>query len=176
MVRVSLFALLALFSATGFANPVDHQVSLQPDDTPRIADKWAYKDCGSPTDPIQIQSIHVSPDPPQPGKDLTVEVVGKATRVIEEGAYADVTVKLGLVKLLQKQFDVCEEARKANASIQCPIQDGSYNVSQTVALPKEIPRAKFVVNVRGYTNDDDDMLCLDLTVDFMKNPFPRFGW
>lgn len=28
----------------------------------------------------------------------------------QEGAYADVTVKLGLVKLLHKQFDICEEA------------------------------------------------------------------
>jgi hypothetical protein len=28
----------------------------------------------------------------------------------QEGAYADVTVKLGLIKLLQKRFDVCEEA------------------------------------------------------------------
>jgi len=28
----------------------------------------------------------------------------------QDGAYADVTVKLGLVKLLQKRFDVCEEA------------------------------------------------------------------
>jgi hypothetical protein len=25
------------------------------------------------------------------------------------GAYVDVTVKLGLIKLLQKQFDMCEE-------------------------------------------------------------------
>lgn len=28
----------------------------------------------------------------------------------QEGAYADVTVKLGLIKLLHKQFDLCEEA------------------------------------------------------------------
>jgi hypothetical protein len=28
----------------------------------------------------------------------------------QDGAYADVVVKLGLIKLLQKQFDVCEEA------------------------------------------------------------------
>jgi len=28
----------------------------------------------------------------------------------QDGAYADVTVKLGLIKLLQKQFDICEEA------------------------------------------------------------------
>lgn len=28
----------------------------------------------------------------------------------QEGAYADVTVKLGLIKLLQKEFDLCQEA------------------------------------------------------------------
>lgn len=32
------------------------------------------------------------------------------TADMQEGAYADVTVKLGLIKLLQKQFDLCEEA------------------------------------------------------------------
>lgn len=67
-------------------------------------------------------------------------------------------MKLGLVKLLQKRFDVCEEAyvpdrllpsftqiehensRNANASVKCPVEVGPYTVSQTVALPKEIPR------------------------------------
>lgn len=29
--------------------------------------------------------------------------------VLQEGAYADVVVKLGLIKLLTKRFDVCEE-------------------------------------------------------------------
>jgi hypothetical protein len=83
--------------------------------------------------------------------------------------------------------------RNANATIQCPIEQGDYTVVETVALPKEIPQgahksmysivkpvtesfaAKFTVNVNGYTVDDDDMLCLNLNVDFMKK-FPRFGW
>lgn len=30
--------------------------------------------------------------------------------LLQEGAYADVEVKLGLVKILEKEFDVCEEA------------------------------------------------------------------
>lgn len=30
--------------------------------------------------------------------------------MIQEGAYAAVTVKLGLIKLLTKTFDICEEA------------------------------------------------------------------
>lgn len=28
----------------------------------------------------------------------------------QDGAYADVTVKIGVIKLLQKEFDLCEEA------------------------------------------------------------------
>jgi hypothetical protein len=30
--------------------------------------------------------------------------------LLQDGSVADVTVKLGLIKLLQKTFDVCEEA------------------------------------------------------------------
>ncbi|KAK6908146.1 phosphatidylglycerol/phosphatidylinositol transfer protein [Kwoniella mangroviensis CBS 8507] len=136
----------------------------------RTMDSWSYVDCGLATDAVQLKSIHVTPDPPVPGKNLTVEVEADVIEPIKEGAYADVTVKLGLIKLLQKQFDVCEEARNANATVQCPVSPGPYKVKQTVELPKEIPKAKFSVQVRGYTDTDEDMVCLDLFVDFMKRP------
>ncbi len=83
----------------------------------------------------QLKSLKVSPDPPQPGETLTVTVEADVLKKIEvrsasaagptlvltrrrvfalpreqDGAAADVTVKLGLIKLLQKSFDVCEEA------------------------------------------------------------------
>lgn len=32
---------------------------------------------------------------------------------MQDGAYAEVTVKLGLIKLLSKEFDLCEEASVA---------------------------------------------------------------
>ncbi|KAG5654096.1 Phosphatidylglycerol/phosphatidylinositol transfer protein [Sphagnurus paluster] len=141
MVHFNLFALLALSSAAiSIANPVAQQVAMQSGDAPHTTDKWSYINCGLDTDSIQIKSIEVSPDPPQPGKDLTVKVTGTAIQTIEEGAYADVTVKLGLIKLINKRFDVCEEARNANASVQCPVEKGEYVVEHTVALPREIPR------------------------------------
>ncbi|KAJ7038096.1 ML domain-containing protein [Mycena alexandri] len=133
---------------------------------------WEYTDCGSPSNPIQIDSIELLPDPPLPGQDLTIKVKALVTETVEEGATADVVVKLGLVKLLQKKFDVCEEARNVNASVSCPVQPGPYTVEQTVALPKEIPKgehSKFVVLVRGFTVAEEDMLCLDLKIDFMKS-------
>jgi ML domain len=78
----------------------------------------------------------------------------------QEGAYADVTVKLGVVKLLSKEFDLCEEAyvflvlpvfaiptgissrRNAELEVQCPVKEGDYLVEHTVALPKEIPKGE----------------------------------
>ena len=50
------------------------------------------------------------------------------------------------------------------------MEPGDYTITQTVELPKEIPPAKFVVNVNAYTKDDVDMLCLQLRVDFTHFP------
>ncbi|PPR00490.1 hypothetical protein CVT24_005550 [Panaeolus cyanescens] len=173
----ALLSSLALLSgALALATPEQQPILTQLSPPVHTTEGWSYEDCGLDTDVIQLESISISPDPPQPGKDLTVTVKGTAKERIEEGAVADVTVKLGLIKILSKTFDLCEEARKANATIQCPIEPGQYTVTQTVALPKEVPRAKFVVDVQGYTVDEDDMLCLKLKVDFMKNPFPHFSW
>ncbi|KIO16639.1 hypothetical protein M407DRAFT_85786, partial [Tulasnella calospora MUT 4182] len=48
-----------------------------------------------------IKSIGFSSHPPEPGKDLTTTATGVARETIEDGAYANVAVKLGLVKLLR---------------------------------------------------------------------------
>jgi hypothetical protein len=168
MPRLALITLLT-FALAGFAqsSPWSQQELLE--GPVHTYDGWEYAVCGSDTDVVEIKSIEVSPDPPQPGQDLTVNVVAYAHEVVKEGAYVDITVKLGLIKLLQKRFDVCEEARNSDVDIECPIEEGPYNVTQTVALPKEIPPAKFVVEVKGYTVDDEDLVCVNLKVDFMKH-------
>ncbi|KAI0307797.1 ML domain-containing protein [Multifurca ochricompacta] len=180
MARFLLLAyIFASLLASTNANPLTSQQSIiGHDDTVRIKQGWSWSDCGQSTDGIQIESITVSPDPPKPGQNLTVTVKAYAQEEVEEGAYANVVVKLGLIKLLQKQFDLCEEARNAQTSVQCPVNKGTYVVEQTVALPKEIPQAKFTINARGYTVNEDDLFCVDLKVDFMKRPFPMLslGW
>lgn len=78
-------------------------------------------------------------------------------------------------------------SRNANASVQCPVEKGQYVVEQTVDLPKEIPpgsfivlssrntsdplTAKFIIHIDGYTVDVDDLMCMDLTIDFTKKHF-----
>ena len=44
------------------------------------------RDTGSSTDVIDIESIVVSPDPPKPGENMTVEVRGTVKETIEVGS------------------------------------------------------------------------------------------
>lgn len=104
MARFSPIAFLALFlGAVANAKPMMEQVPIQ-DDTPvRALESWSYTDCGKSTcnnclsssqpltssgtgatsDPIQVQSIKVSPDPPKPGEKLTVTVNAEVTEEVE---------------------------------------------------------------------------------------------
>ncbi|KAF7296762.1 ML domain-containing protein [Mycena indigotica] len=170
MLRRSLAALLfASLAAFAVALPESQQALGNVRTAP---DSWEYKDCGEDSDAVQIKSITVSPDPPKIGSDLTVTIVADVKETIEEGATADVLVKVGRIKLLEQSFDLCEEARKANASISCPVEPGLHTIEQTVTLPKEVPKLKYVISVRGFTVEEDNMACVDLTVQF--RPFFQF--
>jgi hypothetical protein len=100
--RFSSIAALSLLTGA-FATPLfasDEQVALAVDGPVKTTDSWSYKDCGKlpalvsgigltvayagESDwPIQLESIEVSPNPPQPGKNLTVTVKGTAIEKIE---------------------------------------------------------------------------------------------
>ena len=41
------------------------------------------KPLGTPEFPIHVKSLQVSPDPPKPGEDLTINAVGEASETVE---------------------------------------------------------------------------------------------
>ncbi|KAF7378345.1 ML domain-containing protein [Mycena sanguinolenta] len=193
---LSLLLLTALSGVSAAAPPSEQQLALA-DNVRVVADSWGYDNCGQPTDAVQLRSITVSPDPPKVGAELTVTVDVDVMETIEDGATADVLVKVGRIKLLQKTFDLCEEAyvhliprhasafsltydhdyirsRNNNATITCPVAPGPYSIVQTVQLPKEVPKTKYIVNVRGYTKDEAPLACVDLTVQWSIRPFFQF--
>ncbi|KAJ7130680.1 ML domain-containing protein [Mycena filopes] len=167
IVAPTALLLASLAASSQGRSSIDDQRAFKLSST-AAARSWSWEDCGFAEDAVTVKSIEVFPDPPAPGENLTITVKATVKKRIVDGAYADVTVKLGLVKLLRKKFDVCEEARNANASVTCPVDEGHYEVIQTVALPREIPPAKFTVQVRGFTADEADMVCMDLYGDFRK--------
>ncbi|KAF8591937.1 hypothetical protein K439DRAFT_615359 [Ramaria rubella] len=176
MTRLLSLALLPVYLSLFVAAlpSANEQIPLAPAD-PHTSNSWEWSDCGAASDVVEIKSLSLSPDPPKPGVNLTVTASGYVSSTIEDGAWADVSVKLGLIKLLTKSFDVCEEAKKANVSIQCPVSPGEYTVVQTVALPKEIPPAKFSVEVRAYNADEAAMLCANIKIDFLPKLSGIFG-
>lgn len=101
------------------------------------------------------------------GQDLTIKVKFRAPKVIENGATADILVKMGLVKFLKISVDICEELRDKNATMQCPIEAGEHTFEHTTLLPKEIPRTKFFIDISGFTAEDENMFCTNFAVDFM---------
>ena len=136
---------------------------------------WSYEDAGLETDPLQIESITVTPDPPKPGADLKGVIKTTVTAEITDGAYADVVVKLGLVKVLTKRYDLFAELKNgsawsltADSGSGAPVKPGPVTLTFNGTLPREIPRAKFNISVRAYTVDDDDLAALNFKVDFMN--------
>ncbi|MFE6055599.1 ML domain-containing protein [Kitasatospora sp. NPDC056446] len=137
---------------------------------------WDYDNVGSPIDALQINRITVTPDPPTPGQTNVFTINAAAEEAIADGAYLDVTVKLGLIKLLTKRYDLFAELRgEGTLKLTCatsdgksPIPKGATTLTLTLDLPKETPRAKFAIDVQGYTVDDNELLALKVKVDFMK--------
>lgn len=137
---------------------------------------WSYENVGSETDALQIESITITPDPPRPGAELKGVIKGVVTREVIDGAFADVTVKLGLIKLVHKQFDLFAELKKegspwsltADSGNGAPVAPGQVELRFEGSLPREIPRAKFTINVRAFTADEEDLAGLDIKVDFLK--------
>jgi hypothetical protein len=101
MVRFPFVALLALaLAGLSQASPAA-QTTLQNGGSIHTYDSWAYSNCGPSYQPIYIQrltgssfpggaedivdiiSLTVTPDPPQPGKNLTVDVSARVKEVIE---------------------------------------------------------------------------------------------
>lgn len=80
---------------------------------------------------LDIKEVKISPDIVQPGSELTIEASGTVMETVEEGAAATVVVKLGVVQLLRKTFDICNELdkHKDDVELQCPIEKGDLTVS-----------------------------------------------
>lgn len=100
-----------------------------------------------------------------------------------DGAYVDLEVKYGYIRLLRTKADLCKEIK--NVDLECPIEKGKISITKDVDLPKEIPpvrqlplftrwevtrltrtQGKYTVQADVYTKDDKHITCLTATVTF----------
>ncbi|KAF9562715.1 Phosphatidylglycerol/phosphatidylinositol transfer protein [Mortierella alpina] len=123
-----------------------------------VADPATIEECGDEDDLLQMHNYTLTPNPPEKGKNLTIEAYGSLSEDVVEGATIHLTVKLGLIKLLTTKLDFCEESAKINKN--CPLEAGEQSLYHSVELPKEIPPGKYVVNIKVLNPDEKQVTCL----------------
>ncbi|CDH12642.1 related to Phosphatidylglycerol/phosphatidylinositol transfer protein [Zygosaccharomyces bailii ISA1307] len=110
---------------------------------------------------LEITSVELSPNPPQRGQNLTIVASGELFEELVEGAYVDVEVRLGYIRLLAQTFDLCETLDENDVEgLKCPVQPGVYNLEKEVSIPAEVPPGKYVFVARAYTVADDLISCV----------------
>lgn len=117
---------------------------------------------------LDLKRVVISPNPPERGQNLTITAEGTLAKDIVDGAYVDVDVRYGFIKLVSDTFDLCKESTKVD--LECPIKKGSQTLTKEVAIPNEVPPGKYLVVARAYTKDDEFITCLTAEVEF-----PQYG-
>lgn len=71
------------------------------------------------------------------GQTLLIEANGVVREDIVDGAYVNLEVKYGYIRLINTKADLCEQIK--NVELECPIKKGLISIVKSVDLPKEIP-------------------------------------
>lgn len=71
------------------------------------------------------------------GTTLSISAEGYLNEDIEEGAKVHITVKYGVITLINQETDLCEQTK--NVDLECPLEKGELKLTKDVDLPKEIP-------------------------------------
>ncbi|KAK7206155.1 Phosphatidylglycerol/phosphatidylinositol transfer protein [Myxozyma melibiosi] len=175
--KFSLLSLVAALAATATA------VSIQQEPMP-FELMEAKPMGGAPTKPVpgkspmlvcdldvsqllDITYLKINPNPPQKGADLFIEAEGILKDTIGEGAFVEVEVRYGFIRLVKETIDLCEQVEKADKS--CPLDRGVIKFSKSVELPGEIPQGKYNVVARAYKEDYTEITCLTAQVEFARS-------
>lgn len=88
------------------------------------------------------------------GATLLIEATGTVKETILEGAYVNLEVKYGYIRLINTQADLCKEIK--NVDLECPIEKGKISIIKSVDLPKEIPPVRRPPDPRRCGNSETD--------------------
>lgn len=117
----------------------------------------AVTSCGTDADLFTLYGVDLAPDPPARGSALDIVIRGLAKQDIAGGT-VDVVVKLnGVIKLLSKQFSLCELAGEFEDS--CPIASGEKEWRKSVDIPSIAPPGKFKADVLIKDNEGNQVGC-----------------
>ncbi|EAS29452.3 ML domain-containing protein [Coccidioides immitis RS] len=161
--------LTLLFSPVALAAPSlalwKDQSPIQIDDDLSVPGENPLSFCSSPaTDILTIERVDLFPNPPLPGKTLTIKASGTFSKQVDRGARVLLQVKYGLIRLINQTADLCDQIE--NVDLHCPLEKGKMTFTKNIDLPKEIPPGTYTVNADVLTKDDEKVTCLHAAVTF----------
>ncbi|KAJ4300506.1 Phosphatidylglycerol/phosphatidylinositol transfer protein [Collariella sp. IMI 366227] len=160
-----VLALAASVNARNVFRFEDHSISKRDEDLNVPGQNpLHFCDADRSDDIISIEEVILTPNPPQAGTTLLIEATGTVKETILEGAYVNLEVKYGYIRLIKTTADLCKEIK--NVDLECPIEKGKISLIKAVDLPKEIPPGKYVVQADVYSKDDEHITCLTASVSF----------
>ncbi|KAI2607304.1 phosphatidylinositol/phosphatidylglycerol transfer protein [Hypoxylon fragiforme] len=115
-------------------------------------------------DIVHIENVDLSPNPPESGAELVIQATGTVFEPITEGAYVNLVVKYGLIRLISTKADLCEQIQ--NVDLKCPIEKGDLSITKSVEIPKEVPPGTYTVFAEVISADERPITCLQATVKF----------
>ncbi|KAI1503936.1 ml domain-containing protein [Biscogniauxia marginata] len=130
-----------------------------PGDSPLV-----FCDSDHSKDIVHIESVDLLPNPPESGAELVIRATGTVFEPVVEGAYANIVVRYGLIRLISTRADLCEQI--SNVDLECPIEKGILSVTKSVEIPKEVPPGKYTVHAEVVNADGKPITCLDAEVTF----------
>ena len=74
---------------------------------------------------------------------MTIKASGTFSEEVEKGAYVNLQVKYGLIRLINQKADLCDQIK--NVDLECPLKKGETEITKDVDLPKEIPPVSAIV-------------------------------
>lgn len=122
---------------------------------------------------LEITTLSLSPNPPIKGHNLTITADTIIKKTIVKGAYVDVDVHYGYLRLLNQRFDLCEQIDEyggggdGDGDVKCPIEKGRLEVNKEVTIPPQFPAGKYTIVGRAYTVEGEFITCLSTTVEFL---------
>ncbi|KAJ8119899.1 hypothetical protein ONZ43_g3252 [Nemania bipapillata] len=127
--------------------------------------QFCEKDHGQ--DIVHIKQVDLLPNPPESGAELVIHATGTVSETIEDGAYVQLVVKYGLIRLVSTKASLCEQVE--NVDLKCPIEKGVLSITKSVDIPKEVPPGTYNVFADVYNADHKPITCLQATVTFGMN-------
>lgn len=122
-----------------------------------------FSECSGSPKKLGIDSVTLNPDPPQPGKDLSVILTGKNGVAVSDGAKAVLSIKMFGVVLAKIPFNVCTQM-----GITCPVAAGTdWTGKISYPIPSAAPpHVSIQAEVDIYADDGEktELDCIDMKI------------